>query len=120
MSSPILPAQSLLGSPNSTSTHPAATTEIGDVGAFIDGLANGVGSLSVDVTRGAPPPELLAQIAATAHVAERMRENGYEVRFFDSADSAPTRIELHDGDGNVLSTLSAAEALELATGELPA
>jgi hypothetical protein len=117
MSSPILPAQGPLGSTDSTTT-PATTTEIGDVGAFIDQLAGGVGALSIDAARGGPPPEVLEQIATTAQIAERMREQGFEVRFFTAAERGRTCIELHDADGAVVGNLSTVDALELAAGGL--
>jgi hypothetical protein len=112
MSSPSLPAEGPLGPSDSISTCPAAT-DIGDVGDFISELATGVSALSVDVARGGPPPEVREQILATAQIAERMRENGYELRFFGGGEGARPRIELHDTCGAVLSTLSTVDALAL-------
>lgn len=114
MSSPIMPVQG--PSAQATNTTAPAPTEIGDVGSFIDELANGVGELNIDAGRGSPPPEVLDQIAAAGAVADELRDNGYEMRFFPGAPGERVRIELHDADGNPVSTLSCAEAIEMATG----
>lgn len=69
--------------------------------------------LSLSVARGGPPLEVLDQILAAGEVAEELRESGYELRFLRSARGR-TRIELHDAAGSTVSTLSTAEAVELA------
>jgi hypothetical protein len=114
MSSPILPVQGPVAQPTHTNAH--ASTEIGDVGSFIDELAGGVSALNIDAARGGPPPEVLDQIAAAATVADELRDNGYQMRFFSGAPGGRVRIELHDAHGNAVSVLSCAEAIEMATG----
>jgi hypothetical protein len=113
MSSPIMPAQGLSGPPIED---PRTRTDIGDVGAFMSELASGVSALSVDAGRGGPPPEVLDQILAAGRIGEQLRDGGHEVRFFAPADGGHVRIEVHDRDGNTLAALSAAAAMELATG----
>ena len=57
---------------------------------------------------------MLDQILAAGEVAdEELRESGHELRFLRSARGR-TRIELHDAAGSTVSTLSTAEAVELA------
>jgi len=88
MSSPILPAQGPSGPPVENDSASA----------------------------GGPPPEVLDQIAAAARIGEQLRQAGHEVRFFSPADGGRVSIEVHDGDGNAIGTLSPAAALELAAG----
>ncbi|HTU80451.1 MAG TPA: hypothetical protein VMF09_17010 [Solirubrobacteraceae bacterium] len=138
MSSPIMPVQGPLDSPGST---PQAMTEIDDVGttqttseidaaavqraasgledvpSFIDELASPVSALSIDIARGGPPQEVLEEVSAAAQAAERLRESGYELRFFDALPGERTRIELHDAQGEAVGELSIAAALALAAGE---
>jgi hypothetical protein len=114
MSSPILPVQGPVAQPTNTTAH--VSTEIGDVGSFSDELAGGVSALNIDAARGGPPPEVLDQIAAAAAVADELRDNGYQMRFFPGAPGERVRIELHDADGQAVSTLSCAEAIEMASG----
>jgi hypothetical protein len=112
MSSPTPSYQGLPGSP--ILTHPGSTTEIGDVGTFIERLAGGVSALGVHAERGGPPPELLVEIAAAASFAEQMHANGYQLRFFSRAPGEAPQIELHDREGHAVSVLSTIEAFELA------
>lgn len=129
MSSPILPVHGL-SSPTSptglspasptglsspTGSNPSATTAIGDVSAFIAQLAAGVSALNVRDARSGPPPELREQIDAARRIGEQLREGGFELRFFTAAERGSTTIEIHDRHGNAVGSLSAAEALELAT-----
>lgn len=70
--------------------------------------------LSLSVPRGGPPPEVLDLILAAGEVAEELRESGFELRFLAAPRGGRTGIELHDAAGNTVSTLSTAEAVELA------
>jgi hypothetical protein len=132
MSSPILPAQGPTGPPienrpanEVTASSPAdaaASTAIGDVGAFIDQLAAGVSALNIaaspsrEADRIGPPSQVLDQIAVAGRIGEQLREAGQELRFFPAADGGRVRIEVHDRDGNAIGNLSPAAALELAAG----
>lgn len=113
MSSPIIPIEGPVD-PHTATTMVAADAE--RIGTFVSALADGETKLAVIASRGGPPPEVLDQIAAAATIEEQLRESGYQLRF-DTAAGGRTRIELHDRDGNVVRSVSSAEALELAVGK---
>jgi hypothetical protein len=79
-------------------------------------LAHDDGSLSIDLTRSGPPPEVLEQMARADAINSRLRASGRELSFSLSADGCSLQIELRDFSGPVR-VLSPAEALELAAGE---
>jgi len=68
----------------------------------------------LEAAPGGPPQELLEEIAAADAVAVQLRDSGYQLRFFPSACGQRTRIEIHDGAGEIVSTLSAAQAVAMA------
>ena len=68
-------------------------------------------------TAAAPEPEALRATAVAAAVARDLFESGREVRFTLVATRARVTVLLCDTDGAVLSRLSPARALEIATGE---
>lgn len=111
MSSPILPAEGLPGLP---STNPPTSIAVEPAGVFIAGLDPGEGAPSLEAARGAPPPEVIDEILAAHELCKELHEGGYQLRFFASPDGGRTRIELHDTDGNVVSSLTIAQALEIA------
>ena len=80
-------------------------------------LAHAEGSLSIDLTRSGPPPEVLEQMARADAINSRLRASGRELCFSLSADGCSLQIELRDRDGQLLRVLTAAEALELAAEE---
>lgn len=61
-----------------------------------------------------PPPEVLDAIDAAARRYDELLAQGRELRF-RTGDEGLT-IEVHDGDGELLRTLKASEALDVATG----
>lgn len=65
---------------------------------------------------GAPSAEALFAMRVAAEVARQLHESGRELRF--SLTPSPARVEvlLCDVDGAVLSHLTPARALEIATG----
>jgi hypothetical protein len=111
MSSPITPIEGPLDPHTVTTT--AADAEC--IVTFAPELAAGETKLAIIASRGGPPPEVLDQIATAATIEEQLRESGRQLRF-SATDGGRTRIELHDGDGNVVRHVSTAEALELAAG----
>jgi hypothetical protein len=113
MSSPILPIQ---GPPDLSTATPSAGSDTAGLSAFVSELASSEAMLAPVATRGAPPREVLDQIAAAGKIHERLRESGQQLRFITAASGEPTRIEIHDGDGNVVRTVSSTEACELAAG----
>jgi hypothetical protein len=80
-------------------------------------LAHAEGSLSIDLTRSGPPPEVLEQMARADAINNRLRASGRELSFALSADGCSLQIELRDTAGRLLRLLSPAEAIEIAGGE---
>jgi hypothetical protein len=110
MSSPIPP----ISGPTVPPGHPSRPAAVlGDHAGFISQLA---ASERVEASRGAPPREVLDQIAAAGAVNDRLREGGAELRFLPAEWGRRVTIELHDGEGNVR-TISAAEALDIVAGK---
>jgi hypothetical protein len=63
-----------------------------------------------------PPHEVLEEMARAAQIHDELSSQGRELRFARDAQSGRTRIEVRDRRGNVLRTLSPAQALEVAAG----
>jgi len=72
--------------------------------------------VSIDLTEGGPPPELLDQMARADEINMRLRRSGREICFALSGDGRSLQIELRDSEGRVLRFLSLAEATDLAEG----
>ena len=68
-------------------------------------------------TAGAPEPEALGATAIAAAVVRELRESGRQVRFALVPTRGRVTVLLCDMDGAVVSRLSPARALEIATGE---
>lgn len=113
MSSPILPIQ---GAPDLPTATASAAGDAADISAFVSELAASEAMLAPVVSRGAPPPQVFDQIAAADRIHEWLRENGHQLRFSAAAPGERTRVELCDGEGNAVKTLSVIEAFELASG----
>jgi hypothetical protein len=113
MSSPILPIQ---GAPDLPTATASAAGDAADISAFVSELAASEAMLAPVVSRGAPPPRVFDQIAAADRIHEWLRENGHQLRFSAAAPGERTRVELCDGEGNAVKTLSVIEAFELASG----
>ncbi len=73
-------------------------------------------AVSLDTVPPRPPREVLEQMAGAAQTYEALSAQGRELRFARDAQSGRTRIEVRDRAGNVLETLSPAQALALAAG----
>jgi hypothetical protein len=83
--------------------------------ALAEQARRGTLALAIAAGRGAPPPQVLAQIAHADHVHAELLACGREVRFLEGLDGRHT-IELCGGEGETLTTLSLTEAIELACG----
>jgi hypothetical protein len=68
-------------------------------------------------TAGAPAPEALRATTIAAAVVRELYESGREVRFAFASSGERVTVLLCDMDGAVLSRLTPARALEIATGE---
>ncbi len=73
-------------------------------------------TVSLDTVPPSPPHEVLEQMADAAHTYDALSAQGRELRFARDEQSGRTRIEVRDRAGNVLNTLSPAQALALAAG----
>lgn len=113
MSSPILPIQ---GPPDLSTATPSVGGDAADMSALMSELATSEATFAPGASRGAPPPEVFDQIAAAGRIQERLCESGQQLRFVTAASGEPTRIEIHDGEGNVVRAVSTIDAFELAAG----
>jgi hypothetical protein len=73
-------------------------------------------AVSLQTLPSSPPPEVLEQMAQAARTHAQLSAQGRELRFLRDEQSGRTRIEVRDRGGNVLKTLSPAQALEVAAG----
>lgn len=73
-------------------------------------------TISRNAFPSSPPPEVLDQMGSAAQTYEELSAQGRELRFARDEQSGCTRIEVRDRAGNVLKTLSHAQALALAAG----
>jgi hypothetical protein len=73
-------------------------------------------AVSLETLPSSPPQEVLDQMAGAAHTHAELSSQGRELRFSRDAQSGRTRIEVRDRGGNVLKTISPAQALEIAAG----
>jgi hypothetical protein len=72
---------------------------------------------TIEASRGGPPPELLEQMTAAAHIHEQLREDGCELRFGGSRSDGRVAIELHDAGGSTTRAISVLEACRIAAGK---
>jgi hypothetical protein len=113
MSSPILPLKGLSGL---SIDMPSVATSSEDIDALVSEMTAGDTPPTLIASRGGPPPELLEQILAAGIVEEELRSGGRQLRFRGSP-TRPTEILLCDREGNVLRTVSTAEAFEIVAGK---
>ncbi len=73
-------------------------------------------SVSLDTLPSAPPPEVVEQIQTAGANYESLRAQGYEVHYSYDEQARKTNVELRDGSGTVVKTLSPSEAVDLAMG----
>ncbi len=113
MSSPITPPQ------GPTAAQPAPPIEAARSSAAPQSAGASFASelaVSLDTVPASPPQEVLDQMASAAQRHEALSAQGRELRFSRDEQSGRTRIEVRDRGGNVLKTLSPAQALEVAAG----
>lgn len=113
MSSLIQPFQGPTGTPAA----PSISAARGANGTKPAGAASGSEApVSLDTLPSTPPPEVVSQIETAGASYEKLRSEGYEVRYAHDEQSRKTTVELRDAAGVVVKTLSPAEAVELAMG----
>ena len=123
MSSPITPPQGPAAARPATPTE-AARSSAALQGAGPPGPSAGPSgpsfaselSVALDAIPASPPQEVLEEMASAAHNHEALRAQGRELRFSRDEQSGRTRIEVRDRSGNMLKTLSPAQALAVAAG----
>jgi len=121
MSSPTQPIAGPIG-PSSSPAPPAAVLDDDDI-AFLSELVATEHEVAagkppkIVASRATPPPEVLEQMAGADEVNERLRRSGRRLRFLPAGDGGPVTIELRDGDGALVRTLTVAEALDIAMGK---
>ncbi len=74
------------------------------------------GEPSIDLTQTDVPAEVLEQMARADAINARLRAQGRQLVFALSGDGRSLQIELCDTTGTLLRVLTAAEAIEIATG----
>ncbi len=113
MSSQISPTEGPLGSLPLPSTAPSGAS---DGLTFESELRAHERALSGVALSDTPPAEVLEEIAAASRTNEELRATGRQVRFIHD-ETGQITIELRGPQGELLRTLSVAEALDLADGK---
>jgi hypothetical protein len=71
----------------------------------------------VEVGSASPPPALLEEIALAAAAYDELYASGHELAFTPGAAGQRVAVEVLDTGGNVLETLSIADAFDVAAGK---
>jgi len=74
-------------------------------------------AVALDTIPASPPPEVLAAIGTASQAYDRLAASGRQLHFGIDQSSGKVVVELQDLSGNVLSTLSPSQALDIAGGE---
>lgn len=77
--------------------------------------ATDASSVSSGAIPASPPPEVLDAIGVAAERHGELLAEGRELRFVEGGPGG-LRVEVLDGDGNVLRSIAPSEALDVATG----
>jgi hypothetical protein len=112
MSSPIQPPQG----PIAASAAPSAGGARRAGASFPLAPASGQ-AVSLDTLPASPPQQVLDEMATAARVHDDLRALGRELRFAHDEASGRITIEVRDQGGQVLRTISPAEALDVAAGK---
>lgn len=114
MSSLIQPTQAPSATPRATSVGPAGAARTG--ATETSPTTESEAPVSLDTLPSSPPPEVVAQIQTAGANYESLRAQGYEVHYSYDEQTRKTTVQLRDGSGTILKTLSPAEAVDLAMG----
>jgi hypothetical protein len=113
MSSPITPPQ------GPVAAQPVRPTDAARSSAALQGTGAPFAlepAISLDAFPSSPPQEVLEEMGSASHTYEALSAQGRELRFARDEQSGRTRIEVRDRAGNMLRTLTHAQALALAAG----
>jgi len=116
MSSQIWPSQALTPAPPTAPTDATSPLGVPARAARVDRPAAAQAAIAVQTLPSSPPAEVLAQMAQAARTHTELQSQGRELRFVRDEQSGRTRVEVRDRAGNVLKTLSPAQALDVAAG----
>lgn len=116
MTSPIMPFNGPSTPSGSSHQMPFIGGNAVEPSAFESELAASDRVLASQDDSGAPPPEVLDQVAAAGRISREMRESGHELRFSEGQGGRVT-VELSDHKGKTVKSMSISEALEIATGK---
>jgi hypothetical protein len=114
MSSLIQPTQAPSATPRATPVSPTGAARAG--ATETSPTAESEAPVSLDMLPSSPPPEVLAQIQTAGANYETLRAQGCQVRYSYDEQARKTTVQLLDGSGTVIKTLSPAEAVDLAMG----
>ncbi len=98
-----------------TQVNPSEPVARGERAEPVRPASPGEAAASVDAVPSAPPPEVLEQMAQAQRTYEQLAAQGRSLHFAEDS-SGRASVELRDRDGQLLRTLSLAEALDLAAG----
>jgi uncharacterized FlaG/YvyC family protein len=73
-------------------------------------------SVTVDTIPSSPPQEVLDAMGRAARAHQQLQSSGRELRFNLDRATGKLTVEVHDINGNVLFTVPASKALEVAAG----
>ncbi len=77
----------------------------------------GGGAVALDTLPASPPQQVLDEMASAARTYDSLRAAGRELHFAHDGQSGRMTIEVRDAGGQVLRTLSPAQALDVAAGK---
>ena len=72
--------------------------------------------VAVDAIPATPPDDVLDAIGVAANAYQQLAASGRQLHFELDQSSGKVVVELHDGNGRVLSSISPSKALEVASG----
>jgi hypothetical protein len=122
MSSPINPTQGVTGAEAPSRTSAAAEVA---ASSAVRGVVGGTrpasvdSSVSLEAVPATPPQEVLEQMAEAGQRYEALSAQGQELHFTRDADGNVATLEVRGAGGEVLKSLSLAEAVDLAAGVQP-
>ena len=84
-------------------------------GATAPAPVDAAAAVTVDTLPASPPEHLLEEMFAASQVANTLHEQGRELHF-ESVGTGRVVVQVRDLDGNVIRTIPAGKALDVAAG----
>ena len=82
-----------------------------------DGASGIDDAVEIDMIPSSPPPEVLDAIAKAAAAYDKLAASGRHVHFAVDRPTGRLAVQIQDRAGNTLSTITGAQALDLAAGD---